>query len=345
MNSQITMDLENLRKKYSNLLLQYKSAVSEYVTYLNEQSSLPCQKYSSNSTGVNQDCYDFIWKKSGCGSGNVQPGAGSSWAQSQTLNGLIYDTFLWATLTDQTHRQGCYGNSNKYNTSSSPNYNINAQPLVTIQGQAFNGTGSAGQSSANTLQDCIASCSNSTTCTGATFVSNKCMIRTGDSQLVSASTTSYAIIPKEKQLLLNMEDINKQLLDVNNQIVKQIKITEPIYDKTDQETYLKNKELIETYDKLLEERRIIAETLNEYETLENTENANQIKITKNYYTYILLLILVVSIIIFLYKMFGSGTKPVTPIIQSGGKLGISAYYFILGIFSIVILINLNIFKF
>jgi hypothetical protein len=253
MNSQITMDLENLRQKYSNLLLKYQGAVAEYTNYLNDPSG--------NST------------------------------------------------------------------------------FVTIKGQAFNGTGSAGQSTSRTLEKCVASCSNSKTCTGATFVSNKCMIRTGDSQVVSSSPNSYAIIPKGKQLLLNMEDINKQLLDINTQITKKIKVSEPIYNKTNQETYLKNKELIDTYEKLLDERKTIVEILNQYESLDNAENENQIKTTKHYYTYILLSILVIAIIIILYRMSGSGTSTVTPIIQSGGDLGPSAYYIVFGLIIFVIILR------
>lgn len=252
MNSQITLDLENLRQQYSNLLLKYQAAVAEYTTYLNNPS-----------------------------------------------------------------------NDNQF---------------VTIKGQAFNGTGSAGQSSANALQKCVASCSNSKTCTGATFVSNKCMIRTGESPLVSSSANSYAIIPKSKQLLLNMEDINKQLLDINSQISKKIKVSEPVYDKTNQETYLKNKELIDNYEKLLEERRTIAETLNQYESLESAENENQLVTNKHYYTYILLTILALGIIILLYRMSSFRPTSVTPIIQSGGELGTSAYYIVFGIIITIIII-------
>ena len=97
-SNSITMDLENLRQKYSNLLIQYKGAVADYVKYLNEQSKQPCREFTSSSKGIDQKCYDYIWKKSGCGSGNVQPGANSSWAKSQTLNDLIYDSFVHGQL-------------------------------------------------------------------------------------------------------------------------------------------------------------------------------------------------------------------------------------------------------
>lgn len=556
----ITMDLENLRQKYSNLLIQYKSAVADYVNYLNVQSQKPCGNFTSDSKGIDQNCYNDIWKKSGCGAGTIKPApnANSSWALGQTLNGIIYDSWLWSTMTDYAHRMGCYGdpgnpyiilgvgmdrslwsrqgldapwqrindnsttgvitiftgndgktiyctninkeityksswdaptwqgpisnsccvisaamgedgtivgvgtdnklwsrplngswsqtaspgewcsavaiapdgsvfvigsgnqiwkknsyknlasqswvgqgsccvksitiapdgtfigvgtdnqlytkasykdlstswqgpynsqnssccitsittlpnpnyNASNFNTSSAPNYKINNEPLVSIQGQAFSGTGSAGQSTATTLQDCIASCSSSNTCTGATFVSNKCELRTGDSPLVSSNQDSYAIIPKGKQLLLNMEDINQQLLDVNKQLVNKIKVSEPVYDKFINDTTSKNQELVKNYESLLEERRNIAKILNDYETLDNTENENHIKINQNYYSYILLLILAIAVIFLLYKMFSTNSTPTgTQPVQYGGELGINAYYMVFGLMVFVIILN------
>lgn len=220
-NASATIDLENLRQKYSNVLTQYKSSVADYINYLN----------------------------------------------------------------------------------------ANKKELVTIQGQAFNGTGSAGESSATTLQECVASCSNSKTCSGATFVSNECQIRTGDSPLMSSSENSYAIIPKGKQLLINVEKYNQQLLDINKQLTQKIKALEPLYDKTANEVKNKNQELLENYNELIQERENIMKMLNDYETLENQENNNQIKVTQNYYWYILLVILAFLMIFLLYKTFGTSKKP------------------------------------
>lgn len=267
-STSITMDLENLKQQYSNLLLQYKSAVTDYINYLNVQSQQPCGSYTSSSKGIDQACYN--------------------------------------------------------------------QELVSIQGQAFNGTGSAGQSSATTLQDCIASCSNSDTCTGATFISNKCEIRTGDSPIVPSSNNSYAIIPKGKQLLLNMENINQQLLDVNKELVGKIQISEPAYNQQSSETTSKNQELIQNYQNLIQEREKIAEILNQYETLDNTDNENQIKITQNYYSYILLFILAIAFIFLLYKIIPTNT---TQVIQYGGELGSNAYYMVFGLIIFIIILH------
>lgn len=251
-NASIIMDLETLKKQYSNLLIQYKGAVADYVNYLNTKSQ-----------------------------------------------------------------------------------EINNEQLISIQGQAFNGTGSAGQSSATTLQDCIASCASSDKCSGATFISNKCELRSGDSQIVPSSKNSYAIIPKGKQLLLNMENINEQLLNVNEQLVKKIKISEPIFDNLTNETLSKNQELIQNYKNLMEERQKIVKIINEYETLNNKDNENQIKISQNYYSYILLVILAVATIVLLYKMFTSNSHQQ---VQYGGELGNNAYYIVFGliIFNLVI---------
>lgn len=550
----ITMDLEVLQRKYSNLLLQYKQSVTDYVNYLNLQSQQPCGEYTSNSKGVNQKCYEYIWEKSGCTTtGKVN--ASSDWAKNQTLNGLIYDSFLWSTMKDYLHRTGCYNNAgnpyyilgvgtdgnlysrpgldapwsrvndnssgylvtiftgpdgklyatnkdkqilyknnwsdsnwagaisgsccvmsaamgpdttivgvgmdnklwsrplngswtqtanpgewcnyvaiapngkifvigggnkiysknsylnltsqnwtfegentccvkaitiapdgtfigvgtdnnlytkadyknlstnwskaynsyynsccvtsittisnpnyneNNYNTSREANYKINEPELVSIKGQAYIGTGSAGQSAATTLQDCIASCSQNSKCSGATFISNRCDIRTGDSQVVPSSSNSYAIIPKSKQLLLNMENINQQLISINQQISNKIKINEPVFNINNQEVTNKTQELVNNYKILTDEREKILNLLKEYKTLDSVNNENEILITQNYNSYILLIILVLAILFILYKITRS--VPETTV-QYGGELGLSSYYFIFVIIILIISIN------
>lgn len=109
-SSSLALDLETLNSTYKNLLTKYKQAVLDYIDNLNAQASKPCGKYSADSKGIDQKCYDEIWKKAGCTTTD-QVKADNSWAKTQTLNELIYDSFLWATMTDDTHRKGCYGKS------------------------------------------------------------------------------------------------------------------------------------------------------------------------------------------------------------------------------------------
>lgn len=104
----LALDLETLNTEYKNLLVRYKQAVLDYTDYLNVESAKPCSQYNSNSRGISQGCYEEIWKKSGCTTTGVVNASGD-WAKARTLNELIYDSFLWATLKTEHHRKGCYG--------------------------------------------------------------------------------------------------------------------------------------------------------------------------------------------------------------------------------------------
>lgn len=253
----ISMDLENLQQNYSNLLIKYQQAVSDYMNYLNNVD------ISSNN------------------------------------------------------------------------------PFVFIKGQAFNGTGTAGESTASTLQNCMASCANLKGCTGATFVSNQCELRTGDSPVVPSTQNSYAIIPKSKQLLLNMENINQQLINTNQKIINVTKAANPVYNSQTIERGLQQEDLLNNYQQLEEERKKISELLQEYEELDNEAIENNINIDKYQYTYVLLFILVVGIIYVLFKLsYPSEASVISePNIQYGGDLGNNTYIIILGIFVVIILIK------
>jgi hypothetical protein len=114
--SSVALDLETLNTKYKTLLTRYKQAVLDYIDNLNTESVRPCSKYSADSVNISQECYEDIWKKAGCTTtGKVS--ASSDWAKLQTLNGLILDTWSWATMTGDLHRNGCYGT-----TEGSPYY-------------------------------------------------------------------------------------------------------------------------------------------------------------------------------------------------------------------------------
>ena len=328
----ITLDLENLQQKYSNLLIKYKQSVTDYINYLNIEVNQPCEQYSADSKNINQKCYDYIWKKAGCKTTGVV-NASTSWAQSQTLNELIYDSFLWATMTDATHREGCYGTSKDYSTSTQPDYKINKVPFTTIPNMAYTGTGSAGESNATTLQECKADCERSLSCVGATFVSGKCSLRTGDSIITPASNDSYAIVSKGKQLLMNMNDINSQLMSINKEITNKIKNGEPLYNEFESKNNIKSQELIKNYSELEIERENIRKLMEEYETLDSKETENQIKISKNYYTYILLFILTIAAVFLLVKITLSSSSST---VQYGGKLNSNSYYIILCIIMMVV---------
>lgn len=338
MSSSITMDLENLQLKYTNLLAQYKAAVYEYTTFLSQEANKPCSKYSGTSKNISKNCYQDIWNKSGCNT-NAFPNQSPAWIQDQTLNSMINKSFLWATSKDPKDIQECYGKSTKYSISTQPEYKLYKPELVTVKGYAFNGTGTAGPSKSTNLQDCQAECAKLPNCTGATFVSNKCSLRTGDSSILLSSNDSYAIVPKKKQLLLNMENINTQLIAVNREIVNKFKMGGPIINRNIAENKNNTKQLTNNYNKLMAERNEILELLRKYETLDTSESENQIYITKNYYSYILLSILAICMLVLLYTVYSQSVPANTSTIQYGGKLTTGTYYIVICMILLIAGIN------
>jgi hypothetical protein len=251
-NNNNVIDLEVLRKQYSNLLISYQSAISEYTNFLNQSDN----------------------------------------------------------------------------------------PLVSIKGQAYNGTGSAGESNASTLEECVASCSKIKSCTGATFISNKCIVRTGDSPLISSTNDSYAIIPKKTQLLLNIESINDQLLKINSQFLDKIKSSGSDYNKTNKQMKYANRKLMSKYENLTNERTMIQKILQEHNNLDNVENQYSMKVTQNYYIYILLTIFTIIIVLILCYLPLLKKTSVEPYSQ----VGMFKYIYIL-IFVLIVAILLHFFLF
>jgi NADH:ubiquinone oxidoreductase subunit 3 (subunit A) len=556
----ITMDLENLQLQYSNVLIKYKQAVSDYVNYLNIESQQPCDNFIGNSIGIDQKCYDFIWKQAGCTT--QAPNASGSWQSQQTMNGLIQDSWNWATKQDYQHRMGCYSdpgnpyiilgvgtdgnlysrqgldaawqkvnddsngnllsvfthtngntlygvnkqnliiakntswdqsnweygsdccitsaamgqdstivgvgmdhklwsekwdsygwtqtsypsnewvqpagvaiapdgslfyvgydnhvykknsylnltsqdyqymgdntccvkaitiapdgtfiglgtdnqlytkpsykdltpgwtgpynsqnssccvtsittvinsnfNQSNYNNTTEPDYDLNKQPLVQVQGQSYIGKGISGQSSASSLQECQAQCASNPNCTGATFISNQCQLNTGEGIIMPSSLNSVAIVPKGKQLLSNINDLNQQLLNINQQITNKISSGEPIYYVSESKNVNLSEQLKSNYNNLLAERDNIKTLLNEYKTLGRTDEQNGIKINQNYYTYVLLFILVGLVIFLLIKLTVFTTNSSTNI-QFGGRLANSYYYSLIPFFIIVLILLL-----
>ena len=344
------VDLEKLQMEYNSQLNEYKQAVANYVNYLQQNAETPCSNYSANTTGISQACYNNIWQKAGCGSGNVTVNASSSWASSQTLNGLINDSWLWATETDSYHRDGCYGpNNTKYNTTTAPDFNINAPPMTTIPGNTFWGSGQAGSQSVytgGTLEQCQALCSSTTNCSGATFNPTAhgqpmCWLRSGEGQLAPGLDTDTAIIPQGQEYLLTINSINNKLIATNQQIQNIIDKSEPEYNSIQTKNEEKNQELIQNYVQLIDEREKIAKMIKKYEDLDESQIQGELKINQKYYTYILLVLVVIGTVVLLYKfsnLFTQGQSSETNV-QTGGELSENTSVFLLIIIVVILIAN------
>jgi membrane-anchored glycerophosphoryl diester phosphodiesterase (GDPDase) len=104
-----------------------------------------------------------------------------------------------------------------------------------------------------------------------------------------------------------------------------------------------NRELIKNYMHLVSEREKIAEMLKSYEDLDKSQQQGEIRITQKRYSYILLVIIAIGVIILLYKFSGiftseSGSSQQT-YNQTGGEIPQSTYYVLLIIIILIILFN------
>ena len=121
--------LANLKAQFQVDLTAYKQAVADYMEVL-QNGDNPCESYTSSSVGLSQACYDKIWKAQGCTTQNPQS-INSPYPKTLTIDGLVNDSYLWATINDDVHRQGCYGTSTSFTPPTSPTY-PNSYPYILI---------------------------------------------------------------------------------------------------------------------------------------------------------------------------------------------------------------------
>jgi len=213
-------------------------------------------------------------------------------------------------------------------------------PLVSIKGQAFWGTGAATNSENNnisTVDECSALCSATANCTGATFNNtdhgrNICFLRSGVGTPIPALEKDYAIIPESQKYLNMLKNLNIRLTDINNQILNTINTADPLYTEQVNERKQKIILLNKNYNTLLGERDKINKKLDEFNDLEEVNNTSNILIYKNYYSYMLFIVIIIVAVIILIKIgVKTGINGVNGI-QRGGKLNNNTYYIVFGIF-------------
>ena len=269
MNSAL-IKVEASQKEYEVTLQQYQEAVQNYIKSLQNDTSNPCSNYKKDSIGISQSCYNKIWTNQGCIT--QAPNANSDWGKIQTFDNLVYDSYLWATLTDNEHREGCYGNTTNYTTNTTPNY-PNRTNFTALKGRTWWGTTGLSEGSVSTQEECETMCANSDKCSGATFnpVKRYCWTRTGDSAITSGQDDDYALISQQKEALSVMKLLNNKLLDLNNKIETELTNINPEVKQQITDKNVKQQKLNKSYQQLLEHKIEIDKQLQEYHSIDQEE--------------------------------------------------------------------------
>jgi hypothetical protein len=275
----IVLDLESLNAEYRNKLIEYRQAVANYVNYL-KQDIKP-------DTSVDR----------------------SPWCKQIVAAG-------WCTS-----KLGQEQNVSYYCPKSCNE--LKKKEMVTIKNATYWGTGPIAQNNSATLQECSASCAMTDGCTGATFNATDsakpmCWLRSGDTDITGGKDSDYAIVPKGKQMLMIVQKINMRLSEINQQIQKITQNGQETYDSQTPERKTNMAELARQYIQLNEEREKIDNTINDYQTLDQQQIQGDLTANKNYYSFVLLLLLAIITIFVLYKVGFSFNSETNSSVLSGG---------------------------
>jgi ATP-dependent Zn protease len=186
----------------------------------------------------------------------------------------------------------------------------------------------------SSLSNCQNSCLNNENCSGATFInnSNNCILSSGEGNIVN-TPQSTAIIQqsifysyKLQQINTKLTDINRQIMDINNNNYNDFK------NNQQQQTQEKDKLLNNNYQVLANERIEIEKMIRQFETLNTAQNEGDILVSSNYFIYISLTIITILLVFLLIKYNIPNEQ------RGGGKLSLNnnGIITILGLFVIII---------
>ena len=189
--------------------------------------------------------------------------------------------------------------------------NNTTNTFAALPGRSWWGQNGLKEGTVDTQEECENMCATSENCSGATFNPSKryCWTRSGEGVLSPGIDTNYALIPKQKSDLIIMQGLNDKLISLNEQITNELTIINPQVKQQDKNKNMKQQELSETYNKLLEQKLEMERQLEEYSSVEEDSMEQGLYASQenlSYRFWILLTILV--IIITLRKMLGKSTS-------------------------------------
>ena len=303
------LKISTLEKEYDLYLKQYQEAYKNYINVLNTSYN-PCEKYKMESKGVSQECYNKIWYDQGC---TTKAPTIGDWQNNQTYDGLVNDSYAWATLTDERHREGCYGSSTDYTTKTKPTYSLGNE-YTEINGRTWWGTYGIKEGPASSKEECISMCASDSSCTGATFnpVKRYCWARGGNGTVTPGMFSDVALIPKIKNILLTLSVLNTKLMSINEELKAETNNLSPTLKEEKKFNEKQKQQFDKYYNDLYYDKLEMEKIVNEYNSIESELNdktlvVNQENLSLRLWT---LFAIIICFIVF-KKMIGSSDENVT----------------------------------
>jgi len=154
--------------------------------------------------------------------------------------------------------------------------------------------------------DCLASCSENSKCTAATFNSEQhlCTLNSGEGHLMK-SNNQITFIRKVLFYTNELKRINEALTKINNEMMALANSKYGDFEEKMQSNTQNSETLNKNYLVLQEERFKIEELIRQYETLNSAYDFESLSATSNYYIYILYMLCALFLLFLLIKVSAS----------------------------------------
>ena len=174
--------------------------------------------------------------------------------------------------------------------------------LTTVPDYSFVGKSNINVLNNSSIDACQTSCISNTSCSGATFNnnSNSCTLSSGTGNIIF-TPQSTAIVKQALYYSYQLQQINTQLMNINQQIITISKNSYGDFKQNQQQNEQQAQTLENNYKTLSQERIQIDEMVNKFKTLNTAYENGNIIITTNYYSYIMLLFIVIFLVFILIK--------------------------------------------
>jgi hypothetical protein len=235
----------------------------------------------------------------------------SSTAQIQNLNAKFNDILSEYQNTYQEYLKTIDSSSND---------------LTLIDNFAYNGGTSISHTQSPGAEDCLTSCQNTSSCTGATFDASGqiCSLTSGQGKIIKSNGSS-AILQQSALYSYKLQDLNSQLINLNKEISNNISGSYSGYQQQQDQHDQQKQTMQQNYQVLEQERDEIAQMVRQFQTLDGAMDNGELNVTMYYYNYVILAFIVIILVILLIKYSFAGQQ------RGGGNRFMNEAILLLGI--------------
>lgn len=302
------LDLEILKKKYDNLLIQYNQAQIDYANYLNNTKNKSpivegltlASKVKAKAASIAKTVSTAKAKSASTAKAKTASAPKAKSAPKATATQKAVATVAAAATAVATALATAVSSAAAKATGTTGETGetgiITNKDFTSIKGYVVYNSNMIIKK-AETIEQCIALCSADPTCKSATFNpidydQPQCWLNKNEGNVIpSPGSNNYAIVEKEKQLLLTIQALNSQLSDVNSKILKFIKDHKHLHNDIIDEKNIQYNILEQNLNNLKLEKIKFSHKINEFENLEHEQKYSELITNKNYYGYLVILLL------------------------------------------------------